>query len=89
MKLEISKKFEKQVYQLKDKSVKRKLSAIITKIEKINSLSEITNIKPIKGYPGHYRIKMGDYRIGISLEKEVVWFLFFGKRDESTYKKFP
>jgi len=28
-------------------------------------------------------------RIGISLEDDTVWFLFFGKRDESTYKKFP
>jgi mRNA-degrading endonuclease RelE of RelBE toxin-antitoxin system len=89
MNFEMSRKFEKQVYQIKDKSVKRRLSAIITKISKANSLSEISNIKPITGYPGYYRIKFGDYRIGISHEGDVVWLLFFGKRDESTYKKFP
>ena len=89
MKFETSKKFDKQVYQIRDKSLKKRLLSIIDEIERANSLSVVHNVKPIKGHAGFYRIKSGVYRIGISLENDVVWLLFFGKRDESTYKKFP
>lgn len=53
------------------------------------NLDEVPNISSITGHPNYYRIKFGDYRVGISLEDDIVWFLFFGKRDENTYKKFP
>jgi len=75
--------------EITDKSLKKRLLSIIKEIEHAGSLNEIRNIKPIKGYSGFYRIKSGDYRLGISFENDVVWLLFFGKRDESTYKKFP
>jgi mRNA interferase RelE/StbE len=74
---------------LKDKAVKTRLKNIIEKLAEAKSLDEISNIIPIVGYPGYYRIKFGDYRIGISLEDNTVWLLYFGKRDESTYKRFP
>jgi mRNA interferase RelE/StbE len=53
------------------------------------SLKEIPNLVPITGNQGYFRIRLGSYRIGILLEGDTVWFLFFGKRDESTYRKFP
>ncbi len=89
MYFETSKNFEKLVYKIKDATIKKRLKAIIIKVEKASSLSEIHNIKPITGHPGFYRIKLGGYRIGISLENDVVWFLYFGKRNEATYKRFP
>lgn len=54
-----------------------------------NSLSDIPNIKPLAGYSGYYRIRIGNYRIGLSQEGETVWFHFFGKRDKATYRRFP
>jgi len=89
MNFETSKQFDKLVFKIKDKTIKTRLKNIIEKIEEANALDEISNVTPIVGYPGYYRIKFGDYRIGISLEENTVWFLYFGKRDENTYKKFP
>ena len=89
MDFETSKNFDKLVLKIKDKSIKIRLKKIIEKVAEARSLDEISNIKPIIGFPGYYRIKFGDYRIGISLEENTVWFLYFGKRDENTYKKFP
>ena len=89
MNFETSKKFDKSVYKIRDATIKKRLKATIIKVEKAGSLNEIHNIKPITGHPGYYRIKFGDYRIGISLENDVVWFLYFGKRNEATYKRFP
>ena len=89
MNFETSKNFDKLVLKIKDKSIKIRLKKIIEKVALAESLDEISNIIPITGYPGYYRIKFGDYRVGISLEENTVWFLYFGKRDENTYKKFP
>ena len=89
MDFETSKQFDKLVFKIKDKSVKTRLKKIIEKVASAKNLEEIPNITPIVGHPSYYRIKFGDYRIGISLEDNIVWFLFFGKRDENTYKKFP
>jgi mRNA interferase RelE/StbE len=86
---ETSKQFDKMVFKIKDKDIKVRLRKIIEKIASSKSLDEIPNLKPLTGHPGYYRIKFGDYRVGISLEENTVWFLFFGKRDEGTYKRFP
>ena len=89
MNFETSKQFDKSVFKIKEQSVKIRLKKIIEKIAYAKDLNEIPNITPIVGHTNYYRIKLGGYRIGISLEGDTVWFLFFGKRDESTYKKFP
>ena len=89
MNFETSKSFDKMVLKIKDKTIKTRLKKIIDKVAEAQSLDEISNITPIVGHPDYYRIKFGDYRVGISLEENTVWFLYFGKRDENTYKKFP
>jgi len=89
MNFETSKQFDKIVFKIKDTSVKIRLKRIMEKVASAKNLEEIPNITPIVGHPTYFRIKFGDYRIGISLEDNIVWFLFFGKRNESTYKKFP
>jgi mRNA interferase RelE/StbE len=77
------------VFKIKDKSIKTRLKQVIDRVALARNFDEIPNITPIIGHPNYYRIKFGDYRVGISLEDNIVWFLFFGKRDENTYKKFP
>jgi mRNA interferase RelE/StbE len=89
MNFETSKNFDKLVLKIKDKTMKTRLKKIIEKVTEAQSLDEISNITPIVGHSGYYRIKFGDYRVGISFEENTVWFLYFGKRDENTYKKFP
>lgn len=89
MNFETSKQFDKMVFKIKDQSIKSRLKKIIAKVALAKNLEEIPNMTPIVGHPNYYRIKFGDYRVGISLEEDTVWFLFFGKRDEGTYKKFP
>ena len=89
MKVEFSKSFDKQTSHIRDKKLSGRVRAVIRKVMDCNSLPEVPNLKPLTGYPGYYRIRTGQYRIGISLEGDTVWFHFFGKRDESTYKKFP
>lgn len=73
------------VFKIKDQSVKDRLKKIILRVAEAKNLDEIPNLTQIVGHPSFYRIKFGDYRVGLSLEENVVWFLYFGKRDENTY----
>ena len=39
------------------------------------SLAELSNLKKVRGGGGYYRIRLGDYRVGLVTEEEVVVFV--------------
>ena len=41
-------------------------------LKTIDSLSELQNIKKIKGYDNYYRLRVGDYRLGLKLSGNTV-----------------
>ena len=45
---------------------------MISTIEISNHLNEISGIKKLKGHKSAYRIRIGDYRIGLFYEKNHV-----------------
>ena len=61
--------------------------AFIT-LEAINSLEEIPDIKAMKAYAGRYRIRIGDYRIGIEVNGDVIEVMRVLHRREF-YRYFP
>ena len=90
MNIEVSKSFEKMVYKIKEKEIKTLLLETIKDIKKAKNLTEISKIIPIVGHKDYYRIIVGyRYRLGIKFENNIVWLLFFGLRNEKTYKSFP
>ena len=46
------------------------------------------NLKKLKGAGGYFRLRLGDYRVGIALEQETVVFVRFLNRKD-IYKYFP
>lgn len=56
--------------KVEDKKLLQKLSLIISKIEKASEIKDMPNAKKIKGFSSFYRIKIGDYRLGIELTPE-------------------
>jgi mRNA interferase RelE/StbE len=80
--------FAKQIENIKDSKLKTGVLDIILKIEKCNSISEISNLKKLKGFKDFYRIRIGDYRVGIKVEKDTVTFAAFHHRKD-IYKYFP
>ena len=90
MKTDVSKAFEKMVFKIKEKEVKEALLKTIERIIKAENLKQIPKITPIVGHKDYYRIIVADrYRLGIKYENSIVWLLFFGLRNEKTYKSFP
>jgi mRNA interferase RelE/StbE len=80
--------FLKQIDKLVDKRLRAHLLETITEIESCKSYTEINNLKKLKGYKNFYRIRIGDYRIGVKIENETVTFSAFHHRKD-IYKYFP
>lgn len=73
---------------MKDQKLKNAIAECIEQIESSESLSEIKNLKKLQGFANYYRVRIGDYRIGIELQGEVFYFAAFAHRKD-IYGKFP
>ena len=88
MKVEFKSAFLKELKKLKNQSLKNSIHACIVEAETAKSIAQIKNIKKLKGYDHHYRIRIGDYRIGAKFENGIFYFVIFEHRRD-IYKSFP
>ena len=82
--------FIKDLHRLKGTSVYKRIKNIAFDVlPSIDSLSELSaNIKPLKNAPNKYRIRVGDYRIGIKVENDTIEIMRVKHRKE-IYRVFP
>jgi mRNA interferase RelE/StbE len=88
MKITFSDSFNKDIAKLKDKNLNKKIVEAIEAIEKADSLNEIHNLKKLIGYKYHYRIRVGDYRLGIYIINDQIEIVRLLHRKE-IYRYFP
>lgn len=88
MKVEITNKFRKQINSCMDPSLKIKVVQIIERALECGSIHDIPNLKKLKGANNCFRIKTGNYRIGVVIEKDQVIFAAFDHRS-AIYTYFP
>jgi mRNA interferase RelE/StbE len=88
VKFRVDKSFAKDVDKINDGNVLKKLRAFLSFLENAESIHEIPHIKKIEGYDSFYRIKIGDYRLGMEVSRrEVVLIRFLHRKD--IYRFFP
>ena len=89
MKTEFKKSFTKDLKKrAQEKKLLTHVKEIIGAVERAGSIHEISNFKKLKAEGGYYRIRLGDYRIGLKIEEETVVFVRFLHRSE-VYRYFP
>lgn len=88
MEVIITRQFEKDTEKVLSKKMQIRLAEIIEELQKVSNLSEINNVKKLKGFKSAYRIKMGDYRIGFILENNLIKLSRIMNRKE-IYRHFP
>ena len=64
------------------------IKEIILEVEDAARISDIDNLKKLKAEGKYYRIRSGDYRIGLIIEDETVTFVRALHRSE-IYRYFP
>ena len=88
MKTEFLKQFYKDLDKITQQSVKESIACVIENVETASRLREIKNIKKLTGFRNVYRIKLGDYRIGLFIDKDSVEFARIAHRKD-IYRLFP
>lgn len=89
MNVEFDRSFEKALRKLKDTNVKLRLKRVILTVDRAATLSDIPNLKKLTGYSSYYRIRLGDYRIGVELiATDTVRFITLAHRKD-IYSIFP
>jgi mRNA interferase RelE/StbE len=80
--------FEKDAEKELSKKLQLQLADIIEKIQQAEQLTQIPNLKKMKGYRNAYRIRLGEYRIGFLFENNTVKLSRVMNRKE-IYRYFP
>ncbi len=88
MTVEFKGSFLKDLKKIKDAAVLSRVAAAIVAVETAESLQDIATCKKLQGGDDYYRIRVGDFRIGLSVEDDVVKFVRFLSRGD-IYKHFP
>lgn len=86
--IRIDSRFEKDTDKISNKNISEKIAQTIEEIRKCNHPREIRNLKKMQGGNQYYRIRMGDYRMGITIVADQVTFIRFLNRKD-IYKYFP
>jgi mRNA interferase RelE/StbE len=88
LKVEFRRSFIKDLERVRDKGIKERVSQTIERAEEAETLQEIGNVKRLRGGERYYRIRLGDYRLGLILEGDTVIFVRLLHRKD-VYRYFP
>ncbi len=88
MKVGFRSSFARDLRAIRDRTRLARIQAVVESVEQAESLSSIANVTKLQGGANFYRIRVGDYRIGILTELETVVFVrCLNRRD--IYRYFP
>ena len=88
MNLKVQKSFEKDIEKVVQKKLAEQLLLLISNLENCQTLSEIKNVKKMKAKGNYYRIRIGDFRLGMKEEGNTLILLRFMHRKD-IYQYFP
>jgi mRNA interferase RelE/StbE len=89
MDLLYGKRFSKDLDAIRHEAkIKAQLLKLIKAIKAAGSLTDLKDMRKIEGYHAYFRIKVGDYRLGIKLTENKVELVRFLHRKD-IYRRFP
>jgi mRNA interferase RelE/StbE len=88
MNFDFENSFVRDFKKLKSKELANAISEAIKQVSQASVADDIINLKKLTGYKSAFRIRIGDYRIGVIIEKNSVLFVAFAHRKD-IYKRFP
>ena len=80
--------FEKDLRTIRDRSVLARVKAVAEATEAAPNIREIAGLKKLKGATDYYRIRVGQYRVGLIVSgNEAVFIRILHRKD--IYRYFP
>ena len=81
--------FRRDVRRIRDADLHRRIQRKITEIEAVATINEVSAIGRLRSASGnHYRVRIGEYRLGVLVEGDTVTLLRFSHRSDF-YRRFP
>lgn len=88
MKATFRSSFLRDLKKLKDRNVRQQVREVIVQVEAAADVRAIGNLSKMSGGGSFYKIRIGEYRIGLSIKGNVVEFVrCLPRRD--IYRYFP
>ncbi|MFN5170645.1 MAG: type II toxin-antitoxin system RelE family toxin [Cyclobacteriaceae bacterium] len=88
MRVEFLKTFYQDLDDINSGAVKARILALIEQVEQLTTLRQVPNLKKLSGFQTAYRIRVGDYRVGIFVQGDLVQFARVKNRKD-IYRIFP
>jgi mRNA interferase RelE/StbE len=88
LKVEFRSSFEKDLRKIDEKKIREQVKEIIEKAEQAQDIQGLENLRKLRGGDNYYRIRIGNYRIGLIAEGELVIFTRDLHRKD-IYRYFP
>ena len=88
MTLEFRTSFTKDLGRVRDRSLLKRVKQTIEEMEAAVRVFDIKNLKKLRTEGRYYRIRLGDYRIGLIIEDNTIVFVRLLHRSE-IYRYFP
>jgi mRNA interferase RelE/StbE len=80
--------FRRDLLAIRDQRLLRRVTEFIESVEAAASLSDLPNLKSLKDAKNYFRLRIGNYRIGLAIEGQTVVFVRLLHRKE-IYRYFP
>ncbi|MDX1919834.1 MAG: hypothetical protein SFU25_03760 [Candidatus Caenarcaniphilales bacterium] len=88
MKLLIKDSFQKELKKYKSGKLLKQVGEILEKIKLCKHIWDVGDVKLMQGTKDFFRIRVGNFRIGIKIQDETVFVIKFAIRG-NFYKNFP
>ena len=88
MEIKVNKKFLKELAGLPVKTRQKAEKLVFDEISVCQDINEISNLKKLSGYKSYYRIRLGQYRIGLRYKEGMLIFERIMHRKD-IYRYFP
>ena len=88
MNIQFKESFLKDLRAVKDRDLLARVNEIIQAVETAQTPQETPTLKKLRGERNYFRIRIGDYRLGLKIEGQLVTFVRILNRKE-IYRYFP
>ena len=88
MQVEPSRLFRQDVRRLGSAELRRRLDLVIQELRAADNITQVTGVSRMTARGEHYRIRVGEYRLGITMDGATAVLRRFLPRGE-LYRRFP
>lgn len=88
MKVVFESSFARDLKKIREKPTLARVEQVINDVKSSDTLQDIKAISKLSGYDIYYRVRVGDYKIGIEISGDEVIFMRILHRKD-IYRYFP